>query len=233
MPAVPDLDAILRRPDVWRGNTPLDGDGVAEPAGAAQLDDALGGGWPQGALTELLVSQSGVGEISLLLPALTALSARGGWLAIVAPPLTPYAPAAQAAGVALERLLVLDVAQEDAPWCYEQILASGAFAAALAWLPKVKPAEVRRLQLAVDGQRTVSFLFRPAGCASQPSAAPLRIALDAGEHSVDVRILKRRGAPLTAPITVPLPKPVFKTDAVPSVASPSLPEPAPRSVSEA
>lgn len=38
--------------------------------------ELLGGGWPKGALTDLLVQQPGVGELRLLLPALRAIASR-------------------------------------------------------------------------------------------------------------------------------------------------------------
>lgn len=95
------LSTLLQRPDLWRGDTlaRTAQDGVA--SGFAELDAALpGGGWPRGALTELLPHKMGIGELSLLLPALTALEAEAGWIALVAPPWRPHAPAWQAVGTA-------------------------------------------------------------------------------------------------------------------------------------
>jgi hypothetical protein len=65
------LAQVLDRPDVWRGDTlaraPLPG----VPTGFAELDRELpGGGWPRGGLTEILPLRRGIGELSLLLPAL-------------------------------------------------------------------------------------------------------------------------------------------------------------------
>ena len=70
--------------------------------------------------------------MSLLLPALAGLSAAGGWLALVAPPWLPHAPAWSAAGLALERLVIVEAGRETA-WCVEQLLSCGGFAAVLAW----------------------------------------------------------------------------------------------------
>ena len=91
-----------------------------------------GGGWPQGQLTECLSDQAGIGELSLIMPTLARLSAGEGWLALVAPPYVPHAPAWLAAGVALQRLVILYPGRELA-WCVEQLLASGGFAAVLVW----------------------------------------------------------------------------------------------------
>jgi len=43
------------------------------PTGHAELDRCLpGGGWPRQGLIEILTDRNGIGELSLLLPALTA-----------------------------------------------------------------------------------------------------------------------------------------------------------------
>lgn len=115
-PVSPDLGEVLARGDVWRGDMLATLPGATVASGYAALDAELpGGGWPQGQLTELLAAQTGVGELSLLLPALGQLSAAGGWLALVAPPCLPHAPAWAAAGVALERLLIVHEPVLDTP----------------------------------------------------------------------------------------------------------------------
>jgi protein ImuA len=235
MSAVPDLAALLQRPDVWRGDEITATNYACVPSGCPELDAALpGGGWPTGSLTEFLVGQPGVGEVAMLRPALAQLSDAGGWIALVAPPLPPYAPALQQSGIALDRLLVLDVGPKEALWCFEQILGSGAFAAALAWLPAAKPPQIRRLQVAQQGQRGLAFTFRPKSCASQSSAAPLRIELletTSPNDDVALRLLKRRGAPLEQTIYLPVTRPVFPIDVDTSVVSPPLSTPTARSVS--
>ena len=164
LPLSPDLGEVLARGDVWRGDALSMLPGVTVASGYPALDEELpGGGWPQGQLTEFFSAQAGVGELSLLLPALGRLSAAGGWLALVAPPCLLHAPAWAAAGVALERLLVVrdaslseawgatarahgraSAAQPAARgkavpaangmlWALEQLLASGGFAAVLGW----------------------------------------------------------------------------------------------------
>ena len=65
------LSDVLARPDIWRGDCRADAILPTVASGFAMLDAELpGGGWPRGALTELLCDGSGVGEISLLQPAL-------------------------------------------------------------------------------------------------------------------------------------------------------------------
>src|SRR5690349_8002204 len=76
-PAVPPrprdsaaLADVLRHPGIWRRGTAAPSVDV-QPTGLAELDAQLpGGGWPRGAVCEILVEQDGIGECRLLLPAL-------------------------------------------------------------------------------------------------------------------------------------------------------------------
>ena len=83
------LEEALRHPRVWRGHS-LAGAVPGVPTGFAALDAWLpGGGWPAGALTELLVSAKGIGELGLLLPALARLTCAGKRVVWLAPPHLP------------------------------------------------------------------------------------------------------------------------------------------------
>lgn len=215
MSAVPlpaALAEVLARGDVWRGDTLASLPEAAVSSGHPELDAELpGGGWPRGNLTEILVDRSGLGEVSLLLPALARLSADGGWLALVAPPCLPYGPAWAAAGVALERLVIIKAgkqADKQAVWCCEQLLACGGFAGVLAWpAAGIDAKALRRLQAAAEGQPTFSWLWRPLAQAATPSPAPLRLMLAAGEGGLSVRILKRRGRPAARPLNLSIARP--------------------------
>ena len=211
MSAVPlpaTLAEVLARGDIWRGDTLASLPESAMPSGHPELDEELpGGGWPRGNLTEILVDRSGLGEMSLLLPALARLSAEGGWLALVAPPWLPHAPAWAAAGLALERLVVIK-AGKQAAWCCEQLLACGGFAGVLVWPETgIDAKALRRLQAAAEGRSTFTWLWRPVALASMPSPAPLRLALAAGEGGLSVRILKRRGRPAARPLNLSIARP--------------------------
>jgi cell division inhibitor SulA/protein ImuA len=208
MPLPVALAEVLARGDVWRGDALASLPDSAIPSGHAELDAELpGGGWPRGNLTEVLVDRSGVGEISLLLPAMAALSSAGGWLALVAPPWLPHAPAWAAAGVALERLVIVRAGREVG-WCAEQLLASGGFAAVLAWPGEgIDARALRRLQVAAEGQRVFACLWRSTAAAQAPSPAPLRVALEAGDGRLAVRIIKRRGRPVSRPLALSIPRP--------------------------
>ncbi len=207
--AAAPLSSLLQRPDLWRGAQLARPPQAGVPSGFAALDAALpGGGWPCGALTELLAPRPGGGEVSLLLPALAGLDAAAGWICLVAPPWQPHAPAWHAAGIGLGRLLVIRAEARDAAWACEQLLASGACAALLAWLPQADARALRRLQLAAAERSSLAFVFRPPATAAGASSAPLRLALEAAPGGLAVRILKRRGPPLAQPLPLAVPRPL-------------------------
>src|SRR5690242_11476808 len=125
--AHPILARLLEHPAIWRGTSIARTEVL--PTGFSALDGRLpGGGWPRSGLIEILVSRFGVGELTLLLPALAAVSRlpMARWCAWVAPPLEPFAPALAAQGVALERMLVVRVpsGSKEALWAFEQSLGS-------------------------------------------------------------------------------------------------------------
>lgn len=190
------LDAVLRDARLWRGDSvaPL----RAQPTGHAALDAVLpGGGWPQGALSEILHAQPGVGELSLALPLLVRLSGEGRPVVFIAPRCRPYAPALAAAGVRLSQLLVVEPADtSDALWATEQLLHARA-GAVLLWGEPETTAQ-RRLQLAAERGGSIALLFRRPQAAQESSVASLRLkvsrAQDRPRAPMQVEVLKCRGA---------------------------------------
>lgn len=202
------LQEILQHQPVWRGS----GRSEAVPAlatGHAGLDAELpGGGWPAGALTEILGDREGIGELGLVLPALVRLTGAGKRVVWLAPPYLPYPPALAAAGVELSSLaLVRAPGRRDALWAAEQALRAGSCHALLAWVRNAHYQELRRLAVAAEASHAAVFLFRPGAAALASSPAGLRLVLEPARGGVAVRILKRRGAPLAAPLVVPLQRP--------------------------
>ena len=210
----PALEELLRHPGVWRAQRARE----ALPAsrclssGDAALDAWLpNGGWPCGALTELLCEHRGIGEFSLLLPLLARVTAAGGRVALIAPPLLPYAPALSAAGVSLERLLLIRPRLPiEAPWAAEQLLRSGLYGVVLLWSTRQPSARaLRRLQLAAEHGEASIFVFRagqrqeplaglpdrpPSASAGQPRAAsPAALRLQVSPCGERVRAAARDG----------------------------------------
>jgi cell division inhibitor SulA/protein ImuA len=157
--------------------------------------DGLIGGWPRGALVELLPEAEGVGELTLLLPLLRGLSRTGRWLAWIAPPHWPYAPALVAAGVAVQKLLHIDAHGPERAWAAARLLACPAVGAVLCWAEPLAFNDLRRLQLAAREGGGHGFLFRPPASLARPSPARLRLGVASAEGDCEVRLHKGPGVP--------------------------------------
>lgn len=198
------IDRLLQDSRLWQAGRAAATAGVTVPTGWPELDRALGGGWPLGQLTEILIDTYGVGEFTLLLPGLCRLAeqhaGRGAlkWVALIAPPYMPYAPALARSGIDLSSLLVVHSRRNmDMLWAMEQALRSQTCAAVTGWSESADEAPLRRLQLAAEGSESWAVLFRPAHLRSSRSPAPLRIHLACERVGTRLMldVLKRRGGP--------------------------------------
>lgn len=190
----PKIARLLEHPAIWRGRSAASRAGL--PSGFAALDEHLPDkGWPRTGLIEILVSRFGSGELTVLMPALAALTrtTAARWCVWVAPPLVPFAPALASRGVALDRIAVVGGARHPL-WAFEQALGSGACEAVLGWVRQPKPRDIRRLQLAAERGRTLGVLFRPRRAARESSAAMLRLSVEPLSAGMRLTILKGRTA---------------------------------------
>lgn len=181
-----------------------------QATGHAGLDAQLpGGGWPVGAMTEVLQPAAGLHVWQLVLPALAqATAARPGAVVLVAPPYEPFAPALRAGGLDAARLCrVQTTSAAQSLWAAEQALRCRDVQAVLAWLPQAAPESLRRLQLSAAQMGQLLWVFRPARARQQASPAPLRLWVEAvdgsGGAQMQVQVLKRRGPPMEQPLVLP------------------------------
>ncbi len=188
-------DCFLQRRDITVG-------GLVEPSarevlstGFESLDRYLpGGGWPLGALTEILTAPGEPGCLWLALPALVELSRRQQWIAMIAPPRIPYAPALAGRGMDTGKILLVHPrARSDALWAVEEALRSDTCSSVLFWLHGPDNKTLRRLQLAAEQGNTLGFCFRPAAGAGQRSTAAVRVRATPAPDGALVDILKVRG----------------------------------------
>ena len=213
---LPDLGAMGALSQVWRAGELGSASQHCVETGYVALKQVLpGGGWPQGALIELLQPQAGLHEWGLLAPALAALqgvefgqssqSRQSSQLVVlVGAPYLPFGPALGARQLDMRRLLC--VRASDGParlWATREALQCADVASVLAWLPDARSAHLRRLQIAAHAHNKLLFVFRPWRAQHESSPAPLRLLLE-GTLSEDgnllVHVLKRRGPPLAAPV---------------------------------
>jgi hypothetical protein len=235
---------------VWRADEVEDSGGPVLASGFAELDRELpGGGWPQGQLIELLTDDAGIGELSLLAPALAQLaqsrrctvwvlpadasSARSAVPPAPAAQAIPYAPALATAGLDLARtIFVKPATPREALWALEQSLRARHLGAVVGWLPAGGSSDgefraLRRLHLLAQRHQALAFVLRSTRHAQAPSPAVLRLQLAGDGAQLKVTLLKRRGRPLLDPVTLAL-RPAH-WNAAPSAADAALPRTEPAS----
>ena len=197
-----DLEGLLSDSRLWRGSDSHFADTATIATGFAELDRYLpGGGWPLTGISEIFIERYGLGELSVLMPALAALSSRAAearrWIVWVAPPFVPYAPVLAHHGVDLSRILLVHpgaskkgsepFSDSGALWAIEQVIRSKSSLAVLAWVRAADMSSLRRLQLGAEACRCWTVLFRPLTAVSQSSPAALRFSLSAATGSPDAQ----------------------------------------------
>jgi len=187
-------ETLKKYPALWRGQGIPRYEGKGIPTGFHGLDAALpGGGWPAGALVDIVTVHRGIGELGILLPAMARLCGRGLQAVWIDPPFVPYAPTLRQAGVNTHHVLIVGPCRSDsdAPWCMEKILHSASCGMALAWPRQPDSRTTRRLQLAAEAGNGLGILFHAKDPGNSPTA--LRICLSPVENALEVRIVKARG----------------------------------------
>ena len=198
-----ELNELLRNRAIWRGGARTEVAGSFLATGWSSLDTQLPGGGCRGALTELLTDASGSGEVSLLTPALAALSQRQHWIAWINTPWIPFPPVLAARGLDLKRVLTIR-SKEAAEifWAAEQLLTAKELGAVLLWTDQANERGLRRLQLAAESTQSCVFVFRPAAHVQHSSPAALRLVVKATSKGSQVDVLKCRGRRPSQPLLV-------------------------------
>lgn len=192
-------------PALWKASQLARGHGAYVPSGYAELKTELpGGGWPLGQLTELLLPQAGIAELSLLMPALKQLD--GKPLVLLTPPHIPHALAFSATGLKISQLIWIRCHKHvDALWAAEQVLRNGSCGALLFWTSTIRSETLRRLHLAAQSSETLFFLMRSMQAVQQASPAPLRLSVQTSPTGLAVSMVKRRGSLRDSPLELRLP----------------------------
>jgi protein ImuA len=183
-------------PHVWRVQD-LATEEAVMPSGHTRLDQVLpGGGWPVGSMVELLQRNPAQHVWQLLLPVLQqAVKQQPGPAVLVGAPFQPFGPSLVAQGFCPERLLCISTEKMAARlWATEQALRCAEVAGVIAWLPKARSEELRRLHMAAQQHGRLLFVFRSIDARHDASPARLRLLIE-GIDSIEIKILKRRGPP--------------------------------------
>ena len=213
MTAFKTIDSINMAPiaHVWRAGELGAACVQTIATGYAALSRVLpGGGWPCGAMTEVLQAQPGQHEWGLVAPALGGMTDK--WIALVGAPYCPFGPALSARQLPMQRLLNIHPSKNDnvaSLWATREALQCADVAAVLAWLPDARSAHLRRLQIAALTHNKLLFVFRPLQAQHDSSPAPLRLRLaglssptSAAPYNLQIDVFKRRGPPLAAPVLI-------------------------------
>lgn len=188
---------------VWRGkeHSKSNSRGYV-PSGFLKIDEKIDG-WPLGTLIEIVHHQIGIGEFSILLPALARLSQDSRWILLVCPPYIPYAPFLSKMGVDTSKVIVTHAETiKDAGWCMEQGLRSHACSAVIGWLPHITEKIIRRLQLTLEEENVLGVFFTKPTTRCKNNPTPWRFILRQKNHEMIVEIPKRRGGGPISPISI-------------------------------
>lgn len=191
---------------VWRGNELAHRTTAVMRTGWSELDAELpSGGWPLQSVVEVLTTQPAILEWRLLAPALRPVVEAGRQVVVIGPPRHPHLPGLQHVGLNERQFIWI---QTELPaerlWVTEQLIKSNAAGAVIAWLPKVRAEQLRRLQVCAQTCEGLVFLCRPEAARHEASAAPLRVQASLGaDWELKLHILKRRGASHAGELTLP------------------------------
>jgi len=190
---------------VWRGDDLSHRIERTSSSGWDALDAELpGAGWPIGSITEVLTAQPAVLEWRLLAPALHPIAKAGGEIVVVSPPQHPHVPGLLQVGLNERRFIWIRAeAPAERMWVTEQLIKSNSAGAVIAWLPKARPEQLRRLQVCALSSQSLVFICRPELARRESSAAPLRVHASVGlDWELHVHLFKRRGPSHERPLTL-------------------------------
>nr|MBX2859038.1 hypothetical protein [Cellvibrionaceae bacterium] len=223
------LKSILRRSDVWRGDSKRFATQHRLDTGYSALNKALlVKGWPLGDMLEVCQPVSyGHSEWLLLAPALRKL--HGGYIVLLNPPAIPFCQGILQMGLDLNRIVVVQSAgRGDFLKSFVELARAKVCRALLAWSPNVALSytDLRKCLLACS-TTSLTVLFRHRHALQQSSPAGLRLACEVNAQGLAIDIRKQKGllAKRSQVINLPLPRFTDSTKASYWQPSDALPKP--------
>jgi cell division inhibitor SulA len=162
MHIIKELHALLINQYGWNtDNSSMLNRDVAISTGFDALDQSLPqGGWLRAGVVDLHIPGEGVGELSVLLPALAQITQEKRKVVFVAPPYLPYAPSLAHAGLDLSYYMLVKVQSlESRVWSIEQALRSGNCGAVVFWAEGMDAYHLRKLHRAALEGNAIGFAF--------------------------------------------------------------------------
>ncbi|RII81728.1 translesion DNA synthesis-associated protein ImuA [Neopusillimonas maritima] len=195
-------------PALWRASQLAQGRQPIVPTGYTVLNNELpGGGWPNSTFIEILPTQTGSGEISLLTPALKqVVNNTHRRIIMLNCPFVPNSLCWLHWQLNPNKLVWVHPNQpSQVLWAAEQILRHDACAALLLWLPShISLAAARKLHLAAQRSTALFFGLGQKQQQQRASPAPLRLGLQSAPNGIHISIIKRQGPTHVTPLFLPL-----------------------------
>lgn len=205
-----DLEQLLNRTDIWRGNAQGLAPQIAVDTGYAEVNAALlNGGWPTRSLVEVCQKSFHQQEWLLFSP---ALKTGTGYIVLLNPPVIPFCQGLIQLGVDLERVIVVQVSNKaDFIASFVELARTESCEMLLAWQQhqSLSYTELRKCLLAANEGSGLCVLFRPESAQQQSSPAVLRLLTEITLSDVQITIYKQKGVlqqRQSQPIKLPLPK---------------------------
>jgi cell division inhibitor SulA/protein ImuA len=172
---------------------PFYGEREGKKSGLDTLDHLLGGGLPKGGLT-ILTGDRGAGRLTIAARIAAEETKASRPIAWVDAKGTLYPPALAAAGVELERVLMVKSEDERIVYAAEQIVSSGAFhlVVATGLDNLLNPSRARRLQTSAEGQNVSVLLVLEPNAASRITNAALKLSLSRRGRGIMIEVEKDR-----------------------------------------
>lgn len=184
------LEQLKNKQLIWHGGDQLPLDD-AMSSGFQMLDDKLSGGLPVNSVIEVK-TDNGIGELRLLMPSIAARQ-KQGMVVLISPPAQINAEFLQAAGLEIERVLLLEaIHTKEVLWCAEQSLKSGCCSTVLLWHQQVEIHQTRRLNLAAEQGSANLILMRQSNQSLFTLPVPLSMTLLPHRQGLKASIDKRR-----------------------------------------
>ena len=189
MPSI--IDLLHSKHLIWQGSEQQEPT-KTQSTGYPELDDQLDGGFPTHGVVEIS-SELGIGELRLLTPFIKTYG-KQRLSVFINPPAYLCSEYFHQQGIELHRLITLfPKTEKEALWATELSLKSGCCSSVILWHSYLQVHQARRLQVASETGKCLSFLFKTERSNQVSLPISLTMQLRAEESGIQATIHKRKG----------------------------------------